>query len=347
MARAVLFPTLAVRLSVAILAAALALGVMRPAAFADVRVAQVDLTSVTDTALAKVRTSEKKRVELVKAKAALDGQYQRELAEVDKLKKQRASWRRDRQLRDKLASSLVTANKLVDATRAITKLDGVLKKQRKSLVKAIDAELAAGASSKRAKALRTARADAASRVGGKKAKKIVLPDDEIDPLADPEDLEAQAKALRASEAELTKQVASLDQQAKRFRKQAELRKQHERADELASRDDGQPRRTSGTNGGRTDEALGADDDAEGAPTSGGTDAETPDPGAFEGDPAVVLSDVVDGDTVDALRKAERSSDPETKADAAERARKAVAARLAKLEKRRKEIEARARALRDE
>jgi len=343
MARAI--PHFAVRFLIALLAAALALGGVGPRAEAGgVRVAQVDLAAATDAALDKVEASEDKRAKLAKAKTKLHERYSKELAEVDKLKNTRASWRRDRQLRDKLAVSLETANELTAAATKIANLDKTLRKQRKALIKAIDAELAGGATGKREKSLRTARLDATTKVGGKKAKKIVLPDDEIDPLADPEDLEAQAKALRASEKELEKQVASLEKQAKRFRKQAELRKQHDRADELASRDDGQPRRTSGSSGRSGDEAaptgaddLGSDDDV----------GETPDPGAFEGDPAVVLSDVVDGDTVDALKQAERSSDPETKAKAAERARKAVAARLARLEKRRKEIEARARELRDE
>lgn len=309
------------------------------------RVAQVDLAAATDAALAKVRESEAQRAKLVKSKTAINAQYQKDLAEVDKLKGQRASWRRDRKLRDKLAASLETANKLTKAANAIGTLDATLRKQRKALIKAIDAELAVDGVGKRAKNLRTVRGDAVAKVGGHKAKKIVLPDDEIDPLADPEDLEAQAKALRASEAELAKQVASLEQQAKRFRKQVELRKQHDRADELASRDDGQPRRSSGSSGSRSGDEAAPQTDGLGDDDVG----ESPDPngGAFEGDPAVVLSDVVDGDTVDALKKAERSSDPETKAAAAERARKAVAARLARLEKRRKEIEARARDLRDE
>ncbi len=343
MARPVLSTGPVVRLLSLIVVGVLALaGLGQTAEARKTRVAQVDLAAATDAALAKVRESEAQRAKLIKSKTAINAQYQKDLAEVDKLKGQRASWRRDRKLRDKLAASLETANKLTKAANAIGTLDATLRKQRKALIKAIDAELAVDGEGKRAKNLRTVRGDAVAKVGGNKAKKIVLPDDEIDPLADPEDLEAQAKALRASEAELTKQVASLEQQAKRFRKQAELRKQHDRADELASRDDGQPRRSSGSSG-RSGEEAAPQTDGLGDDDVG----ESPDPGAFEGDPAVVLSDVVDGDTVDALKKAERSSDPSTKAAAAERARKAVAARLAKLEKRRKEIEARARDLRDE
>jgi len=299
-------------------------------------------TKKTDRAAATVRASEERRATLVSARATLAARYQRELAEIDKLKRQKASWRRDRQLRTKLSGSLATAGKLGKASNAITILDGELMKQRKALIAAIDAELAAGAASARARSLRAARADAAKKVAPHKAKKIVLPDDELDPLADPEELDQQAKALRDSEAELTRQIASLEGEAAKFKKQAELRKQHQRADELAARDGTSPRRSAGTGGSRAlgGEAAPQSDDGAGAPDS------EMDPGTFDSDLAVVLSDVVDGDTVDALRKAERSTDPAAKAAAADKARDQVTRRLRALEKRRREIEKRARELRE-
>jgi hypothetical protein len=318
-------------------------------ALAGVAVAQAEPAKATDAALAKVRASEKKRSALITERTTLAARYQKELAEIDKLKRQKASWRRDRQLRSKLSASLETAKKLGKASGAITILDGDLVKQRKALIKAIDAELAAGAASARAKSIKAARADAARKVAPHKAKKIVLPDDELDPLADPEELDQQAKALRDSEAELEKQIATLEREATRFRKQADLRKEHQRADELATRDDHNPRRTQGSSGNRgggvtADEAAPQSDEG-GSPPPDDFDGAM-DPGAFEGDPAVVLSDVVDGDTVDALRKAERSTDPAAKAAAAERARDQVKRRLEKLEKRRREIEKRAKELRE-
>lgn len=308
--------------------------------------AQTGGAKATDAAQAKVKASEKKRAALVSERTTLGARYQKELAEIDKLKRQKASWRRDRQLRGKLSASLETAKKLGKASSAITILDGDLMKQRKALIAAIDAELAAGAASTRAKSLRAARADAARKVAPHKAKKIVLPDDELDPLADPEELDQQAKALRDSEAELVRQIETLDREAKRFQEQAELRKEHQRADELASRDESNPRRTHGSSGGR---ATGTETDEGAAPQSDGAgsdDSFDMDPGAFEGDPAVVLSDVVDGDTVDALRKAERSTDPAAKAAAAQKARDQVKRRLDRLEKRRREIEKRAKELRE-
>lgn len=302
----------------------------------------------TDAAMAKVKRGEQERARLLAARGKLDKQYQAELAEIDKLKRQKASWRRDRALRSKLTASQATANKLSKASRELIILDAQLYKDRKAMIAAIDKELAAGGAGRKA-ALTKARAAAARAIApAKKAKKIVIPDDEIDPLADPEELEAQARALRDSEAELARQIASLERQAARFRKQAELRKQHERADELASRDGEQPRRTTGGSGARGDAETAADDEGAPAPQDGDADDGLSDPssggGEFEGDPAVVLSDVVDADTVDALRKAERSSDPSTKAAAAERARAKVQQRLDALKKRRQEIEQRAREL---
>jgi hypothetical protein len=77
-----------------------------------------------------------------------------------------------------------------------------------------------------------------------------------------------------------------------------------------------------------------------APPGSGTAEE------FQGETAaVVLANVVDSATVDALRRAGRASDPAAKADAAQRARDQVAARLRALRDQRAAIEARARTLR--
>jgi hypothetical protein len=293
-----------------------------------------DADRTTDAAAAAVKASEKKRPKLVQDVAKLEARYQKELAGIDKLKRQKASWRRDRQLRHDMAASLETAKKLDKAADALAQLDATLARQRRALIAAIDAELTGKVADARRARLRALRAEV-SPAQRRKAKKIVLPDDEIDPLADPDELDQHAKALREGEAELERQIAHLDRQVARFRKQAELRKAHARADELASRDDSRPRRTSGSGGGRTaDEAAPqADDDV------GGSDA------GFE-ETTVVLADVVDSDTVDALNKAARSTDPSTKATAAQKARDQVKRRLERLEKRRREIEARARKLRD-
>jgi hypothetical protein len=304
-------------------------------AFAAVAVA--DPSTDTDTAREKVKTTEKKRAKLASAKLLLSSKYAGQLDGIDKLKRQKASWRRDRQLKSQLADSLETAKKLADETKQIRALDKKLAKQRRAYLAAIDAELGGSPDATREAQLHTWHDEVAAKVAPKKAQKIVLPDDEIDPLADPDELDQQAAALKAAEAELTKQVSTLDADASKFTKQAELRKQHERAGEMAAREDDQPRHTS---------ASGATADTQSDGAGSPSPEQAGDGDHFAGDPAVVLQDVVDGDTVDDLRKAERSSDPQTKADAAGRARDAVQKRLDKLAKRRKEIEARARALRE-
>jgi hypothetical protein len=286
--------------------------------------------TVTEDAHAEVKASEKRRAKLVKKQKELSARYGKELAEIAKLKRQKSSWRRDRQLKQKLKASLATAKSLGTVNSELSAVDAALAKQRKSLVAAIDDELADVPDAARAKELKTLRAEVAPKVARKKAKKIVLPDDEIDPLADPDELEAQAAALKKSEQELVRQIESLEREAKRFEKQAELREAHARADELESRDDDQPRRTSGSGGGSVTQSEGGEPAPQDSDDGLGDDTG----GMFEGDPAVVLSDV------------ERSNDPETKQKAAERARDEVAKRLEKLEKRRKEIEARAKKLRE-
>jgi hypothetical protein len=191
-------------------------------------------------------------------------------------------------------------------------------------------------------------------------RKIVLPDDDFDPLADPEELEYQASLLRQSEEQLTRELARLDTQADRYRRMAALRKQRNRAAELSGFDDSQPRRSTGrSNQLRNGEAAGAPVvDIGGAPAPQAPPSETgpgqqapdipnDDATSPTEDPRfdVVLADVVDVSTVSALRAAGLSSDPAVKAQAAERARKQVKDRLDRLQKRREIIQKRARTLR--
>jgi hypothetical protein len=347
-ARAVLLVTSVrpfVRSLVLAAAALIALGTVAQAGPDRARVAQAAgaATRATDAALAAVRAGEARRVARMAERARLAERYQRELAAIDRLKRQKASWRRDRQLRAQLSASLETARQLDQVTGAVGGLDLQLARQRRALLAAIDAELAAGPAAARARSVRGLRAEVAARAAPARPRTIVLPDDELDPLADAEELEQHAQALRDSERQLARQLADLDRQATRFRRQADLRKQHQRAGELASRDDDRPRRVAGAVGpGRgvaADEggpAPQSDDGSGGAPEI--------DP-SFGADVAVVLADVVDAGTADALRRAERSTDPAAKAAAAERARAQVARRLRALEQRRQAIEKRARELR--
>ncbi len=135
-----------------------------------------------------------------------------------------------------------------------------------------------------------------------------------------------------------------------------LRRKRKRAAEHGGFDDNRPRRStgrvgSGKNRGTGSPGLSVDDNENvGDPSPSPSDS---DLGGFMGadeatsDPTVVLADVVDSDTLNALRRAESSGDPLIKAKAAERAHKQVRAQLERLRRRRLIIERRAKRLRKE
>jgi hypothetical protein len=287
----------------------------------------------------------------------LDGQLQHEKNVIDRLKLEKASWRRDRELRAKLADGKDMADQLDALDKQVAAAQARLATTRTQLVQAIDSELAAGATRERAVELGKLRAQLVAQPHA--AKKIVIPDAEIDPLADPEDLEAQAAALRASEQELNQQVAGLDTQAKDFANQADLRKQHERAIDVFRRDDDQPLRTQavahtdnpasisggGAGSGSGSTVPSGQDTANNDHGSTVTNSATAGSTGFENEATIVLGNVVDQATIDGLSRASRSGDPAQRADAAKRARDAVRARLELLQRKRAAIETRAKQLR--
>ncbi len=328
---------------VLVLAVASATGVAMAQPAATAR-AQGDATTLERT----VSRLSAQRAQLAKA-------YAEELEAIDRLKKQRASWRRDRELRDSLAAANDTATKLGAATGELARANTALAAARRTLVVAVDAELANRPVAARATELVKLRAQLVPQVAGRKLHRIVLPDLEVDPLADPEELEQQAAALRDSEAELSRQVVGLEKQAKELDEVAKLRKAHDRASDLAKRDDDQPQRTAQTGGARggvfggggaetsNDQGSPAPESAGGGGgvSNGGTGSGPSglSGGGFESDATVVLSGVVDASTIDTLTRAQRSGDPAQRALAAKKARDAVAGRLEQLRKKRAEIEA--------
>jgi len=308
------------------------------------------LAADTDGAQAKLARDQRDRAALATKKAALAKRYEAELAAVDRLKQQRKSWRRERQLQDAQAKALDTSKELSALSTKIGGFDAAIAGDKHAVVIAIDAELPVLATGARKQALTASRA-AAVPAAPAKVHKIVVPDAEIDPLADPEELDQQAQALRASEVELAKQVDALDDQTKRLLKAAELRKAHDRAGDLVIRDDESVRRNGAAGGARTSALDGNGDASHETDPSSPPPAEGPAPmggdfGGFQAEEtAVVLSEVIDPATGDALRRAGRGSDPTTKAAAAKRARDQVAARLEALRKKRAAVEARAKSLR--
>jgi hypothetical protein len=309
----------------------------------------------TAKAQADTRVLEQRLAALGGQRATLAKKYEDELKAVDRLKKQRASWRRDRELRDSLADANETAGQLAATSAELTQAQSALAAARRTLLAAIDAELAAGATGPRAHGLAAWRAQLAPHAAPRPIHRIVIPDTAIDPLADPEELDQAAAALRDSEAELIRQVKGLEKQAQDLDDVAKLRKAHERADLLAHRDDDSPHRTQTPSTSRTAGAGALDDSGSAAPEAGSPEPPSggggtttvggPSASSFESDATLVLADVIDPSTIEQLTKAQRSGDPAQRALAAKHARDAVAARLDQLRKKRLQIEAEAKSRR--
>ena len=309
--------------------------------------------SAVDRAQAAEVTTEQRVAQLATQRTQLTARYQDELASIDRLKKQKASWRRDRELNTAQADAKDTADKLAALDKQLAAAQQAVATARTTVVTAIDAELPT-ATGPRAQALTRLRARLAPP---KVVKKIVIPDANIDPLADPDELEHQAAALRDSEDALARQVKGLEAQTAELEHVAEIRKQHERAGALAMREDDQPMRTAQTSSSKgLDSAAptagaGAPGGGTGGSTTntggaGGDTFQGPDRGAsYESEASVVLGEVIDRSTIEGMMRASRSGDPAQRAAAAKQARDAVAARLAQLKKQRAAVEARAKALR--
>ena len=220
---------------------------------------------VTATAEAGVASADKAAAAAAAKRSQLATHYAEQTAAIDHVKQQKPSWRRDRDLRTALADAADTATQLATVSRELATAQVKLADARKAVVAAIDAELAAGAVGPRAQQLTAERAKLATacREGASPgAHKIVIPNSDLDPLADPEDLDKEAGALKQTEVELQRQVDELDRQSTALKQAADARKEHDRAVELAVRDDDTPHR-------------GATHTTGGATLTGGTGASPP------------------------------------------------------------------------
>ena len=324
----------------------------------------------TDRAIQAATAAEQQVQRLGQERAELNARYQDELTDIDRLKKERASWRRDRELRDDLASSNDTASQLATLDKQRAAAQDAATAARKAAVAAIDAELAGGASGDRAARLRALRARIAPPTRAPAA--IHLPSTDVDPVADAGELDQQAAQIRATEQELENQAIGLDREAQELEETAAVRKHNQRANRLAMSDDDQPlhgaQHSATTTTGGGNDTLSPGTQAGGAGGGGagsGSGAGAPPPheggmgaggdtfaggdrgptSGFESDVTIVLGDVIDHATIEDLARASRSGDPAQRAEAARRARDAVRAKLDQLRKQRALIEARAKALR--
>lgn len=289
--------------------------------------------------------------ELTAQHKTLWAQYQAELAAIDRLKQKKKSWNQERELKSKLAAGEETASKLQQLDRQIATAQAQLVGARRVLVTAIDAELATKPPGPRADALSRLRTQLVPKVKPSAAHRIAIPSLEVDPSADPEDLDAQAAELRQIEAELQRQITSLDKQSKDLERVAEMRRSHDRTIALDRREDNTPTRNtpagdkgSGRNLG--DAAETGDDSPSQNPTGPGESSPPPaSEMGFESEATIVLQDVVDPSTIDTLTTAQRSGDPSKRSKAAAKTRDAVKAKLDLLRQKRGLIESRAKQLR--
>jgi hypothetical protein len=298
--------------------------------------------AATDHVSAELARLQRRRAQQVAEKRELERRYEAQLRELDRLKRSKASWRRDRQVRSSQAESQATADRLSRVDADLRAIDELLRPQRQALLAAIDRELALQPPPLRRALLERMRAQVKPALQPR-VRKILMPDDTLDELADPEELTEQIALIQQVESELRRERESLRLREERYTRMARLRDQRERASQMGELEDEVVRRTGGS---RTAPLV---DRQEGDPAAGGG---PPPPGGetfgngggdsnggigpgedsgFERS-SILLTDVVDPGTIDALRRAGRSSSPKARADAAARARLQVEARLQRFER---------------
>ena len=324
-----------------------------------------------DDRATEVAVKDLERARLDRERADLDKRFHAALAEVDVLKRRRSSWANDRKLEAKQREAQELAKALGAKQGVLATVDRTLVDRRRALVSAIDLELGvASLDAGRRGKLEKQRADAQRRLPGT-VRKLKVPDDRIDPLDDPEDLDDKARRLAAGETSLLAEIKRMDRRVRLLTEVAMLEKSRQRAGDDLFQDAQKGRRTGystpGTAGSRATADGENDTGGAVAPPLGGAPGAGPGAGSFDGagnpepsgvtgevddtasgaNPVVAYADVVDAGTLEALRLAERSTDPAVKAKAAERARRDLEVKLTKLRARRLEMERRARSLRSE
>lgn len=295
--------------------------------------------STTSNAQQTVASVERRVAQLTAQRATLNQSYAAETQAIADLARERASWRRDRDLAAKKAEANETARQLEAISRDLATVLRQLATARGALAAAIDAELAAGATGSRAQQLAKWKGQLAPQ---RAVHRIVIPETKLDMLADPEELDEQAAALRETEQELQRQFNGLDSQVKDLDTVAKLRNASDRMGDLDRRDSDSTRHPQSPS---ASGKAGASGDAATAPLNTGSAVpEAARDSSFAADAPTVLVDVVDASTLESLKKG-MSGTAEQRAEAIRKVRDAVAARALQLAKRRAEIETRSKTLR--
>jgi hypothetical protein len=321
---------------------------------------------------------EAERVRMEATQRALNDRHLRQLAEVDRLKNRRSGWNAGAKLERAQADANETAKSLNAGQTRIAAAKQQIVVERRALVAAIDRELASqpAPSETRRLQLSRLRSQELARLPAP-VKKLKLAQERIDPLDDPEDLDEKAARLRRSEQLLLDELARVDKKVHHFRLQARLEKNRRRSIDDPFADAQKGRKSAHGQTKQENFGTAAETNRGGSSTGGGGAAAPQEPAAGNldgeddaaappeqgpsGTPAITTaipadvgvdltaqySDVVDQSTLDAVRLAERSSDPEVRARAAERLRDALRAQAERVRQQRQTIERRAKQLRRE
>ena len=294
--------------------------------------------------------------------------HQKKLAEVERQRKSRA-WNAKTKREEAQADAQEVGKRLELGQKHIRDLEQRAIGERRGLLTAIDRELAGRPSAARRRDLERVRANEQQKIPTP-VKKLRVPDERIDPLDDPEDLDEKAARLKKSEDELVFELQKAERRAASFKRQVAMQKASSRSHDPFpdTQKGGRTGHSEQTAGGR---GAGVQADEDNLPSAGGGTgnpsqpptgpAEGGDfnsPGATPTDPnpsvspsgsavdiVFQFSEVVDRSTIDALRSAERSSDPAVRAQAAERLAAALKARVQGVKQQRQAIERRAKQLR--
>jgi hypothetical protein len=312
---------------------------------------------------AKIARLSKDRARLETTQKALEQTYQKKLADAEKAARSRAF-----NAEAKKADAHATGKKLSDGQAKIARVGQDILGERRALVVALEKAVAANPTDARlGRLLASEKAKLPAPV-----KKIKVADERIDPLDDPEDLDEKAARLQRSENELLREIERAEKRAVRLSSQAKLDKSRRRSSDDMFHD-GQKGRKS-AHGESRNEAAGVQGDRDefdgstgggggapapeepapgaGAVSDGESNGPTPTPAGTTPvgvDVAIDLttqySGVIDRNTLDKLHAMERSSDPETRARAAQELSAVLKARAERVKEQRRLIEKRAKQLR--
>ena len=311
----------------------------------------------------RIASMEERRTTLIASKRAAKKLLDNQLQQLKTLQVQKPSWNRDRQLRNAKSKLHRTTEALAAKDRQLDVLDQQLVSSKSQLVYLVEQWLAREDLDKESRAYLTLVRNDMRKKLRRGPQPIKLPIAVIDPLADAEELRAQAGLIYQAEQALIREERQLNRLGRKLQKRQRLRRQHRRANDFDLFGDNQPRRLLA----RTDSRKATEGTGD-SPADPGKDSDTrendfPNPEAdavsdeissptpqqpSANDVAeqarIVLRDVVNTRDLNILEKAMRLENPKDRLRAIRNVLKQVRAQRKQLRQRRSTIEKRANLL---